>query len=69
MLKLERDDGIFNVGATFPTENPHRVFLPTLVVFPYTLTDEKPECSPLTLKLDSVGTRLLDRPVHLLVGK
>ena len=66
LLRLTSDDGTFDVGAALPGENSNRVFLPSMALFPYILTDETPELLPLSLKLDSVGTLLLDRSIRLI---
>lgn len=47
------------VAVAIPAKNPTFVYLPNNLIFPYMMTDEKPQLKPLALRLDSVGEKVL----------
>ena len=55
------------VGVVAPAEKPTFAYLPNSIVFPYILTDEKPQLSPYNWTLDSAGEAAVVRAVELIL--
>ena len=53
-------------GVATPKDRPNFVYLPTAVLYPYVLTEEKPVLKPLSLRLDSAGEFVLRESLKLL---
>lgn len=63
-LRVAGPEGTFEIGAASDSV----VYLPNYAVFPYVLTEEKPELAPLKIELDATGNFLLDKSLRKLLA-
>lgn len=63
---IAKESTVKVIAAAAPAKNPTFAYVANNLLFPYMLTDEKPQIQPLTLRLDSVGERVFGDVLKLL---
>lgn len=67
LTKLRKPDGKVEIlGAAWPADKPTFAYVPTILLYPYVLTAERPSLNPLRLALDSAGESILFHAVDAL---